>query len=341
MVKIVHTSDLHLGTPNEFYPEKNMINRKEDFMKSFKNILDFSSQKNVDLILIAGDFFHNENPESHIIHNSMKMIHDFLEKNSCKIFIVTGNHDEPKTLAPSDSPTKILDIFEDVEVTTGGEGIKKHVIDFEEISVGITMIGYDKSAPKRNPTKKLPKGDKDINIALLHGSIQESENIYINNKEYAPFNLKDCDCKNYDYYALGHIHKKQIIKSENSIFAYPGPPEKYSYIESMEKKGFFFIDAENSIRSENDIKFIELPARDFLVKKIKLNNEVDKLNRFVLDKLEDEVSRDKNKILTIILTGTLTNKSLEKINTSKIKKKFEDCFFGIKIKRNLKRVDDI
>ena len=58
-VRIVHAADMHFDTPfREIGSKQAKINR-EELKETFKNIIDFCNEGDVDIFLIAGDIFDN------------------------------------------------------------------------------------------------------------------------------------------------------------------------------------------------------------------------------------------------------------------------------------------
>ncbi len=335
MVKIVHTSDLHLDATYAFLTGQKLSERREDFLNSLKTILDYSAEENADIILISGDFFDKVNPTNNSIYYALKTMKKFLKNNDCKIFIVSGNHDEPKTITSSRSPIKTLEILDGVKVATGKEEVIEYRHENYSEDIGIYLKGYDGLNPGKNPIKSLPRGSYDINIAVLHGSFKSASSLYSTYKDYSPFNQNDCLGKNFDYFALGHLHQKQKIIKNDSIFAYPGCPQRYSFKESDSKKGLFTIDLDGNIE-EDDIRFVELPSRDLKVEKIELDKTMDDINEYVICQINDA---EPEKLLNVKLEGKILFDAYKNIKISKIRKAITDNWFEIKIDKDFKVID--
>ena len=89
-VRIVHAADMHFDTPfREIGSKQAKINR-EELKETFKNIIDFCNEGDVDIFLIAGDIFDNItlNKETILF---LENVFNTLKKT--KVFISPGNHD--------------------------------------------------------------------------------------------------------------------------------------------------------------------------------------------------------------------------------------------------------
>ncbi|SIB87349.1 Uncharacterised protein [Mycobacteroides abscessus subsp. abscessus] len=71
------------------------------------------------------------------------------------------------------------------------------------------------------------RGMSDFHIGILHGSLEGETG----HGRYAPFILKELLDKEYDYWALGHIHKRMVLNAEPPVI-YPGNTQGRSRKES-------------------------------------------------------------------------------------------------------------
>ena len=67
------------------------------------------------------------------------------------------------------------------------------------------------------PPNTLSDDSNYFNIGLLHTSLTGREG----HEDYAPCTLDDLKSKGYDYWALGHVHKREIV-SEDPWIVFPG-----------------------------------------------------------------------------------------------------------------------
>ena len=274
-MKILHTSDLHIG--------KNLS--EESFYEDQKYILDeiinIIKEKQVEVVMIPGDIYDKSIPSS----DASVLFDTFLtnlSKLNVKVLITSGNHDSNERLAFGSK------IFNEngIHIVTKYNGeIEKITMDDTDFYLlpflkpfHIKHLMSDKEYENINNSNDMMKWileresiDKTKkNILLAHqfvmwnGELPEqcdSESISINNVgtlDAIDANLFD----DFDYVALGHIHRPQKIKRDT--IRYSGTPLKYSFSEANDKKSVVIIDS-------NDIENIELvelkPLRNMTILK--------------------------------------------------------------------------
>lgn len=272
-MKILHTSDLHLG--------KNLS--EESFYDDQKYILDeitnIVKEKEINVVMIPGDIYDKSIPNIEASIMFDKFLTD-LSKMNVIVLITSGNHDSNERLSFG---SKIFNEF-NIHIVTSYEGqiekisindvnfyllpfLKpfhlKHLInekEYEKINNSNDMMKWILNREKIDKSKK--------NILLAHqfvmwdGKLPEqcdSESISINNVgtlDAIDANLLD----DFDYVALGHIHKPQKIKRDT--VRYSGTPLKYSFSEVNDKKSVVIIDTDNI----DNIELLELkPLRNMKI----------------------------------------------------------------------------
>ena len=267
-MKIMHLSDLHLGKRvNEF----SMIEDQTYILNEIINIIDEQKPK---VIILAGDIYDKPIPPA----EAVELFDDFLYKLSKRnlyVFIVSGNHDSAERIAFGSrlfdksgiylSPVyngKILPISVDDEC---GD-INFYMLPFIK-PVHVRRFFPDASISTYTDALNTVITDMNIdstkrNILITHqfvtgSSRTESEDVSVGGSDNV-----DADIfKDFDYVALGHIHRSQSCGSE--YIRYCGTPLKYSFSESKDTKSITVID----IKEKGDIKldFIPLtPLRDMV-----------------------------------------------------------------------------
>lgn len=267
-MKIMQLSDLHLGKRvNEF----SMIEDQTYILNEIINIIDEQKPK---VIILAGDIYDKPIPPA----EAVELFDDFLYKLSKRnlyVFIISGNHDSAERIAFGSrlfdksgiylSPVyngKILPISVDDEC---GD-INFYMLPFIK-PVHVRRFFPDASISTYTDALNTVITDMNIdntkrNILITHqfvtgSSRTESEDVSVGGSDNV-----DADIfKDFDYVALGHIHRSQSCGSE--YIRYCGTPLKYSFSESKDTKSITVID----IKEKGDIKldFIPLtPLRDMV-----------------------------------------------------------------------------
>jgi DNA repair exonuclease SbcCD nuclease subunit len=102
-------------------------------------------------------------------------------------------------------------------------------------TVSISGFSFRSPALSKNMLSEFPAKsfETDYHIGLFHGDSNP-------NSTYAPFNLVDMKAKNYDYFALGHIHVPSV-ESETPAIVYAGTPQGHTKKET-DVKGVVLVE---------------------------------------------------------------------------------------------------
>ncbi len=266
-MKILHTADWHLG---HRLHEQSQLEEQTLFLSWIENYI---IEQKIDVLLISGDVFDTGSPSN----QSLEMYYSFLVKlkaTTCKSIIITGgNHDSPGTL---NAPKHILDALSIKVVGKATEDIADEVFKVElneEIAI-IGAVPYLRDGDIRravagetfeeltdkyktaliNHYKAVAEQCELINttnapvIAMGHlfatgGSVSDSEqNIYVGTLGH----IGAEDFPSYfDYVALGHLHRPQIIGGNDKI-RYSGSPNILSFSEISYDKKILILTIENN-----------------------------------------------------------------------------------------------
>jgi len=289
-MKIIHCADLHLNSKMEthFDLSKSVL-RKKEILNTFVKMVDYASQNQVEVIILAGDTFDNVKVNKETIETFLKTI----EKHSEITFLyLSGNHDEKVVFG--ESLPENLKLFNDYWT--------KFVFNNVEISgIELTKSNYIVASSKLDL-------DKDnVNIVVMHGQVTNT-----NPSNFNEINLKEYKNKNIDYLALGHIHEYRLETLDSrGVVCYSGTLEGRGFDETGEK-GFSLIEINgNKLKS----KFVPFNERTIEIINIDISNTD---NQFELQKLINKELKDKNikNIIRIELVGSVLptfNKSLKLI----------------------------
>lgn len=253
-MKILHTSDLHLG---KFLLEESFYEDQKYILKEIINII---KEKKIDVVLIAGDIYDKNIPSV----DAVNLFNCFLNELSdlkTETIIISGNHDSNDRLSFG------ADLFNklNIHIETNYDGhMKKYSYDNVDIYTLpfikpfhlknlMNQKDYEKINSANDMMKwileqeKIDKARKNILVAHqffmnageeLQLSDSESTSI-VGTLDAINVNLLD----EFDYVALGHIHKPQKIKRET--IRYSGTPLKYSFSEVNNNNGVVIYDTEN------------------------------------------------------------------------------------------------
>lgn len=234
-IRFIHTADLHLDTPFKGLSSWNADlskKLKDATFKSFKNIIDLCISKKVDFLIISGDIFDSENKS---LAAQLKFVSELkrLSDKGIATYFTCGNHD------PLKSWMDTIKLPENVYRFGSSKGQFITFKKGKDAIADIHGISFNDKAVKENLATdyKLAPNPAPISIAVLHGTV----GIPGPHENYAPFKTRDVVKKRFDYWALGHIHKKQVIHPSNPSIIYPGNPQGRDFGESGEK-GCYFVE---------------------------------------------------------------------------------------------------
>ncbi|MBK9259256.1 MAG: DNA repair exonuclease [Polyangiaceae bacterium] len=207
-MKFFHTADVHLDSPLcglDRYDGAPVDKLRGATRKALEALVDQSIAENVDFVLIAGDLYDGDWTDYNtgiFFVRQMSRLRDA----GIRVFIVRGNHD---------AKSKILRLPEGVrELSTS----RAESITLEDIGVCIHGRGYARVETTEDLSQSYPQPRRDqFNIGLLHTAAEGREG----HASYAPCNLGALVNKGYDYWALGHIHKREILH-EKPWIVFPG-----------------------------------------------------------------------------------------------------------------------
>ena len=253
--KFIHCADLHLGARFKGLSSIDSATAerlRSSVFDSFSRIIDKAIENRVDALIISGDLYDdsNELPSTRI------WLSQQLSRLSIPVLICRGNHDS------STSWDYAIDYPENVHVF-GTEPESIHLGDDVEI------IGA--SFAEQHETRNLAtliQGDPDrFTIGCIHCDIESVTEGY----SYSPCTVSDLRGRSVDYWALGHIHKRNVVSEEPYIvysgniqgrsFKETGPKGAYLVtINSKKVTGLDFISTQGYIWK--DIK-VDITGREF------------------------------------------------------------------------------
>jgi len=279
-----HIADTHLGLVQYGSNE-----REQDVYDAFNQAIDKSIEDKVDFVIFAGDIFENPKPNGNAIlqmANALKR----LKENNIDSFFILGEHDVSNIKHQNPVPY----IYHNL-------GFSKYIGNGKPIEYkGVMLVGFDKIRPPEmaQNEERFSNVDKNIEnfpghkILVLHQGITEF------NKFAGELQSTDLP-KNFTYYAMGHLHDKDV-KQFNHLkgpIVYPGSIE-LTTSEGIKdiKKGFFEVDISGN---EAIPKWIELDTRP----QFSFNTEYKELTK-TIDEITEKISNlTKKPIIEVKIQG--------------------------------------
>lgn len=246
-MRFIHISDLHIGKRvNEF----SMLEDQAFILTRIINIID---EKKADAVIIAGDVYDKAIPSA----EAVELFDDFLVRlanRGLKVFVISGNHDSAERIAFGGRLMDKSGIY--MSPVYSGK-VEPVVLSDEYGEINVYMLPFVKPANVRryHPESEIASYTDAVkaavdamtidraerNILVTHqfvtGAVRtESEEVSVGGSD----NVDACVFADFDYVALGHIHRSQKCMSEHIL--YSGTPLKYSFSEAKDQKSVTVLD---------------------------------------------------------------------------------------------------
>lgn len=235
VMRFIHTADIHLGHPFlglQNVPEKLATLIANATTTSFSKMIDLAIAEKIDFICISGDLFDSQNQSIHLLDFLITQFNRLAAEN-IMVYLSYGNHDyQPQQNAGVSWPSNVREF--DNSVKTYYQSLP------DGKTVAITGFSYGQQHVKTEVINQFPLKQTqrcDFQIGMYHGGIDGA------NGNYAPFKVSELLTKGYDYWALGHIHQRQIL-NEVPFVGYVGSLQGQNSKETG-AKGFYLVEEEN------------------------------------------------------------------------------------------------
>lgn len=242
MFTIAHLSDLHLGysSGRKRISEEGYNVRENDGYVAFNRAIDQIIEEKVDMVLIAGDFFHSPRPKNHTMLIAQESLRRLTEVD-IKVYILAGNHDATDIWAEIPS-SQLLN-----EPASGIFSFSEPYI-VKEVHPGIFIhfISHHAFVNQKETMDSIKLIDNAVNILASHGSCYDTNIGAVLRTPNEPREViipEDIMNLNWDYTLLGHIHERGWIGSKDGKTDTSG--RKQFYNGSLLRRGFADKKSEN------------------------------------------------------------------------------------------------
>ncbi|MVO98556.1 metallophosphoesterase family protein [Paenibacillus lutrae] len=215
-LKFMHAADLHLdsafkGMHTVPGPIREVI--RESTFTALGRLVRLAIRENVDFVVFSGDIYDTADRSLRAQLRFRSALAE-LDKAGIPSFVIHGNHD------PADGRAARLDWPPSVHVYAAG-GTVETVPVFKEDRGTIAHvhgISYPTAAVLDNYALRFNGKDASVyQIALLHTNVDGNPGF----DNYAPCSRQDLIGRGIDYWALGHIHTREVL-NESPLAVYPG-----------------------------------------------------------------------------------------------------------------------
>ena len=323
MFKFAHMADIHIGA----HKDKRLIDLE---IEAFNESIDVCIKEEVKFIIIAGDFFDKPVPELEQVRKIIKKLIGLSELN-IPVYVVYGSHDK---WGSQDSIIELLEaaklIIRIYNPKSVDGKIRLEMHQDKETGVKLAGISARKVGLEKAYFEKLDRehleNQDGLKIFVFHSGIEEFKPGFLKgamDMECIPINWFP---KGFDYYAGGHIHKRDEFNIQNyQNIIFPGPlfigwgTKDYTDVSKGEKRGFYIVSCENNKIIENGIKFIEMNKIEGKFIEFDVTGKRAKQVNEEINKKLEEVDVD-NKLVVIRIFGELLSGNTSDIDTIAIRK---------------------
>lgn len=211
MWKFLHAADIHLDSSLhglERYEGAPVDEIRSATRRAFDNLIDLAIGEGVEFVLLAGDLYDGDwkdyNTGLYFIERMGQ-----LREAGIRVFMVAGNHDAASQI------TKHLRLPDNVTMFATR---KPERVVLDELGVAIHGQGFATRAVTEDLSLNYPQGDPQLfNIGLLHTCLDGKPG----HEPYAPCSIDGLRSKGYQYWALGHVHRREEV-SRDPWIVFPG-----------------------------------------------------------------------------------------------------------------------
>ena len=257
LLRFVHAADLHLDSPftglRGTAPEGVRRALYDATFEAYENLIDLCIDERVDALLVAGDIYDGADRSFRAQHKFIAGL-ERLDNAGIRSFVCHGNHDpldgwEARLAYPSSCHR------------FGPEFEPAPVFPDEPDRAVVHGISY----PTRDVYDNLALRLDDVapgqfSIGLMHANVG-------NNPEhgsYAPCSLDDLAQSGVDYWALGHVHTRQVLSDREPTVVYPGNTQG-RHVNEIGPRGAYLVEVDDDRSVRLDFRALDVVRWERLI----------------------------------------------------------------------------
>ena len=205
--RFLHAADIHLDSPLKGLTghEGHMAERVRSAPRAaFEQLIELAIDEKVDFLIIAGDLYDGtwrDYKTGLFFAEQMGM----LNQAGIPVFLEYGNHDAESQI------TRPLVLPDNVKVFSARRPV---TLQIETLNVALHGQSFRQRDVTDNLVPAYPSPLQGMfNIGVLHTGLGGRGG----HANYAPCTLQDLIAKGYDYWALGHVHQREILHERPHI----------------------------------------------------------------------------------------------------------------------------
>ena len=212
MLRFLHAADIHLDSPLrglEGYEGAPVAAIRGATRRAFANLVSLAIEEQVAFLLLAGDLYDGDWKDYNTgLFFAAQM--GRLREAGIAVFLVAGNHDAASQITRALRPPPNVKVFSTRAPETAV---------LEPLGVAIHGQGFSHPTVSEDLAARYPPAVPHLwNIGLLHTSLDGRPG----HARYAPTTAAALLSRGYQYWALGHVHQREVVARHPSWIVFPG-----------------------------------------------------------------------------------------------------------------------
>lgn len=247
MFKFIHAADIHLDSPLKGLERRegapvDLI--REASRRALANMVRLAIDERVDFVLIAGDLYDGDWKD---FKTGLYFVQETrrLRDAGIPLHLISGNHDAESRI------TKDLTLPENAKrySTKAPETVR-----LESLKVAIHGQGFAHQSVEKNLAAEYPAAIAGwFNIGLLHTSADGRPG----HATYAPCTIEGLRAKGYDYWALGHVHTREVLNPGDPWIVFSGNIQG-RHIREPGPKGCYLVTVNDAGTANPDFRALDV-----------------------------------------------------------------------------------
>ena len=232
--RFIHCADLHLGSSFAGLSSNDAelgVRMRDSLFDALDAIVAKAKEEKVDFVIFSGDIFDDSN-ETPLTRGRFA---DALREIKVPCFISFGNHDYKRRWENSIPFPKNAFVFPE-------NVVKVKFVKSKKVAAVLSGASFSTQHTSEDLTENAFGSPDVFTIGVFHCNLDATEQ----DDRYAPCRLSSLLSKDVDYWALGHIHKREVVH-ENPYVVYPGNTQGRNSKESGEKGAYLVTVKENVV----------------------------------------------------------------------------------------------
>jgi len=243
---ILHAADIHLDSPLrglERYEGAPVDRIRGATRAAFRGLVDLAIAEEVRLVLLAGDL-HDVDWRDYNTGLFFNSEMSRLREQDISVVLVSGNHDAASEITRHLSPPANVTV-----APTRRPGR----VEVPDLDLVVHAQGFATRHCPESVLDTWPPAERGvINVGLLHTSAAG----HPAHEPYAPCTLEELEALGYDYWALGHVHERRILRRAPWI-VYPGNLQG-RHIREPGPRGAYLVRVEEGRVAEPEFRALDV-----------------------------------------------------------------------------------